>query len=180
MRQSSFGSDRPYPDLLTVFNRIPSSDVTRDPERKSRSRRPMKQNHWRAKFADRAVRSRRLYVGVVSLFVSQSQRSLMVHGLAGSNPASSAAMTRADNLILPQAERASDRLPCGVTDRDQRWHQNDYLHRRWPRAPYCSWYPCKSELPHLALAEFRTGAHHGLSSYLQTTAPAGTTNEVTP
>jgi hypothetical protein len=39
--------------------------------------------------------------------------------------------------------------------------------------------PRKSELPHLALAEFRTGAHHGLSSDLQTSAPAGITHEVT-
>jgi hypothetical protein len=35
-----------------------------------------------------------------------------------------------------------------------------------------------SGLPHLALAEFRTGAHRGLSSDLQTTVPAGITHEV--
>ena len=32
---------------------------------------------------------------------------------------------------------------------------------------------------HLGLAEFRTGAHRGLSSDLQTSAPTGTTHEVT-
>ena len=48
-----------------------------------------------------------------------------------------------------------------------------------PRSPTAG-APRKSEMPHLAASEFRTGAHCGLSSDFQTSAPAGTThNEVT-
>ena len=46
-----------------------------------------------------------------------------------------------------------------------------------PAIPNCSCHR-ESELPHLALAEFRAGAQRGLSSDLQTSAPAGITHEV--
>ena len=63
-------------------------------------------------------------------------------------------------------------------DREQRQQQNEHLHRPRSRAPQTAAAPGESELPHLALAEFRTGAHRGLSSDLQTSAPAGITHEV--
>ena len=47
-----------------------------------------------------------------------------------------------------------------------------------PRSPTAA-APRESELPQLTLAEFRTGVHCGLSSDLETSAPAGITHEVT-